>query len=343
MASSTSQRSPAWAGVATLALYFSGFLVLLTPLPLVLESCRNRDLRRTAVPCIFIIFLIYRFVVPQLHLVFLEHPQLLWFFLPPGIQLFDQGGSQTVTIFGLTYFLYFVGMSYLLAHVLKQKEKAVHVLGEGTGLLILSVFLIYFLYCAAVGASPLGLAHQYIEMAFSSIPLPNNSFEEMAFFRENLPELIAYLKILSPSIVGGSILVTVMINFFLVQRLGPVFGLKLNEDWPRWRIPFALVWTTIFFLVILLAQNYFSSEILKLVGLNGALLLAVVYFFQGISIAAFFLEKWGVSPLIRVVAYTFILISLQFFGPLLLTLSFFDAWFDFRKVEASQKIGKIGG
>jgi hypothetical protein len=52
-----------------------------------------------------------------------------------------------------------------------------------------------------------------------------------------------------------------------------------------------------------------------------------VYAIQGLSILSFFFDVWNVRGVFRVLAF---LAAIFIMMPLLLSLGFFDLWFDFR-------------
>ena len=103
----------------------------------------------------------------------------------------------------------------------------------------------------------------------------------------------------------------------------PDFG-NLNT----WKAPEQLVWLAIGFGIMMLVPE----KSLKILGLNGIIILVVIYFFQGIAIVSFFFNKKDIPKLLRVILYGFI--GMQFFLILLIVAAgFFDIWLDFRKLE----------
>lgn len=103
----------------------------------------------------------------------------------------------------------------------------------------------------------------------------------------------------------------------------PDFG-RLNT----WKAPEQLVWLAIGFGIMLLVPE----KSIKIIGLNGSIILMTVYFFQGIAIVSFFFNKKEIPELLRVILYG--LIGIQFFlTVLIIAAGFFDMWLDFRKVE----------
>jgi uncharacterized protein YybS (DUF2232 family) len=66
-------------------------------------------------------------------------------------------------------------------------------------------------------------------------------------------------------------------------------------------------------------------------GLNGLLVMLLIYFFQGIAIVSFYFEKMRLPLLARWVLYFFTLQVL----PLVIGLGVFDMWLNVRKIKSN--------
>ena len=74
---------------------------------------------------------------------------------------------------------------------------------------------------------------------------------------------------------------------------------------------------------------------MKMIALNGLLVLMTVYFFQGIAVVSFFFEKKGFPKLLRFFLYSFI--ALQHIVLLVVIgVGFFDMWLNFRKLNSEE-------
>jgi hypothetical protein len=130
-----------------------------------------------------------------------------------------------------------------------------------------------------------------------------------------------------PSALAVFALVMVWANMVAVLRLNPN-GIreKLGIDpgyFKKWRSPAWLVWPTIVTGVFLVVDAGRASE----VALNVFKFLMAIYTIHGLSILSFFFDLWNVRGFLRAAGY---LISIFVMMPLLLSLGFFDLWFDFR-------------
>ncbi len=103
----------------------------------------------------------------------------------------------------------------------------------------------------------------------------------------------------------------------------PDFG-KLTT----WATPEKLVWGAIGCGVALMLP---ATEI-KLIGLNGILILMMIYFLHGIAIVAYFVDKKKFPRIARTFIYSLIAIQ-HLFALMVIGLGFFDMWVNFRKLD----------
>lgn len=132
-----------------------------------------------------------------------------------------------------------------------------------------------------------------------------------------------------PSGLVITLLVSVVVNALLALRLD-LRGtrsqrLRLPADFTRsWRAPEWLVWPT------LVAGATWLGDFGRVTdaGVNVFRTLMAVYAFVGLSVLAAYFAHWRLRPGLRLLAYA---LSISFLLPLVLSLGFFDLWFDFRK------------
>ena len=77
---------------------------------------------------------------------------------------------------------------------------------------------------------------------------------------------------------------------------------------------------------MLLADGLFQA-----LGLNSLIILATVYFFQGIAIVAFYFERMRFPRLVRIVLYSLIAMQ-QLILLIVIGIGFFDMWLNFRRL-----------
>jgi uncharacterized protein YybS (DUF2232 family) len=132
-----------------------------------------------------------------------------------------------------------------------------------------------------------------------------------------------------PGALGGLILITVWTTMAIGKVVAErVAGFSPWQDFSLWALPEKLIW-----LVIITALCIMMPwQPLPKIGINGTLLLAVIYCFQGMSVTVFFMQKWKVPLLLR--SFIYVMIIFQSFGTLaLLILGIADIWMDFRRLR----------
>ncbi len=130
-----------------------------------------------------------------------------------------------------------------------------------------------------------------------------------------------------PSAVAIFSLILVWANLVLLLRANPS-GLRermgLEPNYLKcWKAPLFLVWPTIVTGFFLLVDGGVISDI----SLNLFKFLMAIYAIQGLSILTYYFDMWSVRGVFRLVGFS---LSLFLMMPLVLSLGFFDLWFDFR-------------
>ncbi|MDD3814554.1 MAG: DUF2232 domain-containing protein [Desulfocapsaceae bacterium] len=129
-----------------------------------------------------------------------------------------------------------------------------------------------------------------------------------------------------PAILTSIALFTVWLAMVLGNRL--VTRHTGQSAWPEyqyWHLPEKLIWTVIAAAIMALLP----VPMVRTIGFNLLLIASVIYCFQGLSIALFFLNKWKVPLFIRSLLY--VIIIFQSLGTIFLSvIGLADVWFDLR-------------
>jgi len=198
----------------------------------------------------------------------------------------------------------------------------------GSGLMAL------FLFSLVAGQGIFSIVTQYVAknleltmVLYRQMGMPQESIQ---LITQSLDKIQAVLVSIIPALMTMSTLLVIWINVLLAKPLlekkylfYPDFG-PLN----RWKTPEPLVWGVIGCAVAL----FLPVTTIRLIALNGLLILMTLYFFQGIAIVSFYFEKKRFPRIIRIFLYT--LIALQQLVLLaVIGLGFFDLWANFRKLD----------
>lgn len=149
---------------------------------------------------------------------------------------------------------------------------------------------------------------------------------DLAEFRINRPAMEARIADLFWGIVASSILTIMWLNLVISTGIRKTVPLRSWKS-PDWFVGFFIL-AGLFILV--------KYDIVRVLGLNLMIIVAQVYFFQGLAIIASVMTEHNWSKVIRWVIY--ILILSQIYIMIIVTaLGLFDTWFNFRKMIRSSE------
>ena len=175
-----------------------------------------------------------------------------------------------------------------------------------------------------------------VYVARPDIPVETGMQMERAvrMLRETVPVIL-------PGILSSGLVFIVWLNVVLANRILynrvplPLQGDRFDAPWPpysRWRLPEKLVWLVIGAGIAVTV----GTGVLRQVGINMLMVLGLVYFFQGLAIMIYFLEKWAVPRFLKITLY--VLLALQSYGLLILVLlGLADVWLDIRKLDTTRQ------
>ena len=183
-----------------------------------------------------------------------------------------------------------------------------------------------------------GLTDVAAEYVTKNLQLTLVLYEGMGMSEENIQlianslEQIQYVLLrIIPALAIASTLFVAWTSLLISRPLLKSRDLYYPDFGPLnlWKPPEHLVWGVIGCGLVLLIP----SGSVKLIGLNGLIMLMAVYFFTGIAIVSFYFEKKRFPRLLRIFLYSLIALQ-QFVLILVIGLGFFDVWLNFRKIKS---------
>ncbi len=129
------------------------------------------------------------------------------------------------------------------------------------------------------------------------------------------------------SVIGIFFIAVAMANFVLLMKVNPfqirgMLGLD-RTFFKKWKVPDILVWPTLVAGFCLVVEIPYISSF----AMNVFKILMSVYAIQGLAILSTVFDAWKIKKGLRPLTYLFALAVLL---PLVISLGFFDLWFDFR-------------
>jgi len=234
-----------------------------------------------------------------------------------------------------TVFFFELGLlGFVLSEVFEMElslEKAVAVT---TGAVVATGVAILALY-GLLSADSLweqisGYLYRNLQLAMDMYRQMDMAEEKINILAESMEGILYVMLRIMPAIAVVSILLVVWSNLLLARPLlrnrqlyCPNFGV-LN----KWKAPEPLVWVAISSGILLLLPH----KGLKLLGVNGLIIIMGIYFFQGIAIVSFYFEKKKFPRILRGILYSLIALQ-QFLLLLVIAAGFFDMWVDFRRIR----------
>jgi uncharacterized protein YybS (DUF2232 family) len=202
------------------------------------------------------------------------------------------------------------------------------VLTAGTGVVVYSGFS---------GTGPIAFIRGYVD---ANLQMTLKLYEQMGVSEDTLVRVsnsvdqIRYVLVrIMPSLAVASALFVTWTSLLLSRPIFsnrsltyPDFG-ALN----RWKAPEQLVWAAIGCGILLLLP----VRGVKMIGMNGVIVLMMVYFFQGIAIVSYFFEKKKLPFGLRFFLYSLIAVQ-QLLVLVVIGCGFFDLWLNFRKLETKK-------
>ena len=236
---------------------------------------------------------------------------------------------------GTVSFLFELGLvGLILPEVFEMNLSVEKTVGITTGAVITMGAVILALYSLLSTTSPWALVSDYLEesakLALAMYREIDASEEKIDILAQSLEGIVYLMLRIIPAIVIVTTLFVVWSNLlfarFLLrskQLFCPDFG-RLD----RWKAPEHLIWAAIVSGGLLL----FGHPGIKILGINGLIVIMMIYFFQGIAIVSFYFEKKEFPKILRAILYSLIAVQ-QLLLLVVVALGFFDMWIDFRRTR----------
>ena len=236
---------------------------------------------------------------------------------------------------GAVAFLFELGLvGLILPEVFEMNLSVEKTVGITTGAVLATGAVMLALYSLLSTASPWAVVSDYleksVEMAIAMYREIDASEEKIEILARSLEGILYLMLRIIPAIVIVITLFVVWSNLLLARSLlrskelfCPDFG-KLNQ----WKAPEHLIWVAIASGGLLL----FAHPGIKMLGINGLIVIMMIYFFQGIAIVSFYFEKKQFPKVLRAILYGLIAMQ-QLLLLVVIAVGFFDVWIDFRRTR----------
>lgn len=236
--------------------------------------------------------------------------------------------------FDVFFFIELLLIGFVLSELIELKLSIEKTFIYACIVVLSSSILVVLFYSNITGIQVGSLVSAYI---VKNLELTLELYKNMGMPEENIHmisssmESFQYVLIrIFPALAIASTLFIIWTSLMLAKPLlktknlfYPDFG-QLN----LWKTPEYLVWIAIACGILLLIPD----RAVRLMGINGIIILMTIYFFQGMAIVSFYFAKKQFPRLLRFFLYSLIAIW-QVILLIVVILGFFDIWFNFRKLE----------
>ncbi|MDJ0785149.1 MAG: YybS family protein [Desulfosarcinaceae bacterium] len=250
-------------------------------------------------------------------------------------------GIMSLLFGGITMdILFFSGLMLLGFALSEMFEKALSVemtVVVACGIVLGAGLIALLLYSIAANKGIYTLASAYVatnlELSlalYKGVGIPQETIDTIA----NSLDRIQYVLVrILPSLAAASTLFAAWTNLIAARPIMVRRGVDCPDFGPlnHWRAPEPLVWGVIGSGLMVLIPDLG----IRLIGVNGLLVLLTVYFIQGIAIVSFYFEKKKLPRTIRIVLYCMIALQ-QFFLLIVICIGLFDMWINFRKIDTNK-------
>jgi len=254
--------------------------------------------------------------------------------------------SLTGRISGIVFFFECCVLAVILAEGFRWPLPPEKLVGLSAGVLLLLGLIVLSLIGLAQGQPPWTYGKKIVEeqvhislRMYQSVfespvetEYPGRETEAAAGKNAAVNQLVKVLTGIFPGLMVLGSLVIVWANFMGGRALLAKTGQLPPElaDLKTWSAPEGLVWIVIaagFALVI-------PSAWVRLPAVNALMVLGLIYFFQGLSVVAYWLNKKGAPAFFKILCYTLIALQ-QYLTLIVAAVGLFDIWLNFRKIDKS--------
>jgi uncharacterized protein YybS (DUF2232 family) len=232
-------------------------------------------------------------------------------------------------------------LGLILSEIFRKKLPIGTSVLMGTCLLLLIGFIVLAVAGTRKNLGPLEMIHGYLQ---DSLEETARVYVQVGADPERAGEFQQYLRALKegvtlvyPSLMVVGSAFVVWLNVILSRPLfrrtkleAPEFGAL-----DRWQSPELMVWG----LIAAGFSLFLSFSPLRLVAVNALVIMLAIYFFHGLSILLFYLNKYRVPQWMRLGVYALILVQ-QVLVIAVTMAGLFDQWLDLRRIH--QKKPELG-
>jgi hypothetical protein len=314
----------------TLVLFLTGLFVVFTPLPVAMTILRKGAWPALAgsIGALAGLILLYR--LPSEPLSFL--PMMVFY---PAVPLKGVVGLSVI------YLFYYLWLGWITA-LASRRTGRFSTLEPSVAIMTVSGLVVPILALVALAVfTRMDLAgdlHRGLDTLFQRlIDLQKSAGleeEELAFLKAAAPMVVGRFLQILPSLWIDLTLGVLSLTVLFLRRWTP--AARLFPNWPdfgHWRLKESWIWGPIGAGFLYFINAYLiKSPVVGIVAVNALVVLAAVYFYQGLAVSSFFFRT-KLPPMLRLIGYAAFFLFFQVGVVVVIAAGVSDFWFDFRKLK----------
>ena len=230
----------------------------------------------------------------------------------------------------VAYLLALIGMGALMGYGIRRQWSTEKIVGLSSLFVIGVAGLFVILAFTETKGEMVRLIEQDLRSAISdALKQFGSTSPETQELENKLLETVPLIVRIMPGVLMACTLGISWLNLLVARRYCRAAAIEscVRENLTLWKAPELIVWFVIAGGVILLLP----VGDLKLAGINLLIVTGTIYFFQGLAIVVFYLERWKLPFYVKGFVYA-VLFMQQLVSMATAVLGLFDVWFDFRKL-----------
>lgn len=238
----------------------------------------------------------------------------------------------------ILFFTELMMLGFVLSELFEKNLSVEKTIGYACGIVITAGGMFLLLYSSA---SNIGIYKLISDYVANNLKLSFALYKGMGVPKETIDILygsidkIQYVIIrVLPSLIAASTVFVAWTNLLAAKQMFRKKGILYPDfgQLSQWQAPEKIIWGLIASGVAILIPE----TGIRMIGINGLLIMLTIYFFQGISIVAFYFDKKKFPKPIRIILYG--LIGIQQLALIaVIILGIFDMWINFRKSGVEKK------
>ncbi len=242
-------------------------------------------------------------------------------------------GALTGIIYPIFIVLLFGPMTLIMGHFLKKKANPYRVIGLGTLVSVLSIFIVVQLVDWVAG---IYVIEELISMLQSVIDHQIGALENLDIQTVSGEDLLSYLVMIIPGAFVVQSLLICFLNYYMTVAVLKRLRVEQQElpEFSNFRWPTNIVLGSFIIFMLTLATQFIEGLYTQTLLTNITLIFSFIFFLQGIAFISFFIKKTKTPKFLRMIILGLIVI-LSPLLTLVAVLGLVDALFDMRNLRKS--------